>query len=112
MRSSSDWVRTRGGEWIKAPVQQTRGLNVIREAGVGELTRAFCPWKPERGRSWCDSDGGDPGNLGDHGDLGERNYRVITATSAIGRVVSSRPEFPVGRAPRRTRTRRTHHPHR
>ena len=27
MRSSSDWVRTRGGEWIKAPVQQTRGLN-------------------------------------------------------------------------------------
>ncbi len=27
MRSSSDWVCTRGGEWIKAPVQQTRGLN-------------------------------------------------------------------------------------
>ncbi|MCA1789594.1 MAG: transposase [Thioalkalivibrio sp.] len=26
-RSSSDWVRTRSGEWIKAPVQQTRGLN-------------------------------------------------------------------------------------
>ncbi|MCH7715931.1 MAG: transposase [Gemmatimonadetes bacterium] len=27
MRSSSDWVRTRGGEWIKAPVQQMHGLN-------------------------------------------------------------------------------------
>jgi len=27
MRSSSDWVRTRTGEWVKAPVQQTRGLN-------------------------------------------------------------------------------------
>jgi transposase len=26
-RSSSDWVRTRTGEWVKAPVQQTRGLN-------------------------------------------------------------------------------------
>ena len=26
-RSSSDWVRTRDGQWIKAPVQQTRGLN-------------------------------------------------------------------------------------
>ena len=26
-RSSSDWVRTKSGEWIKAPVQQTRGLN-------------------------------------------------------------------------------------
>jgi len=25
-RSSSDWVRTRNGQWIKAPVQQTRGL--------------------------------------------------------------------------------------
>lgn len=27
MRSSSDWVRTRSGEWVKAPVQHTRGLN-------------------------------------------------------------------------------------
>jgi transposase len=27
MRSSSDWVRGRDGQWIKAPVQQTRGLN-------------------------------------------------------------------------------------
>ncbi|MGQ0835995.1 MAG: transposase [Gammaproteobacteria bacterium] len=26
-RSSSDWVRTRSGQWMKAPVQQTRGLN-------------------------------------------------------------------------------------
>jgi transposase len=26
-RSSSDWVRTRSGEWVKAPIQQTRGLN-------------------------------------------------------------------------------------
>ena len=26
-RSSSDWVRARTGEWMKAPVQQTRGLN-------------------------------------------------------------------------------------
>jgi transposase len=27
MRSSSDWVRTQAGEWVKAPMQQTRGLN-------------------------------------------------------------------------------------
>ena len=27
MRSSSDWVRTQTGEWVKVPVQQTRGLN-------------------------------------------------------------------------------------
>lgn len=27
MRSSSDWVRARTGQWIKAPVQHTRGLN-------------------------------------------------------------------------------------
>lgn len=27
MRSSSDWVRTRRGEWMTAPVQQTRGLS-------------------------------------------------------------------------------------
>jgi transposase len=27
MRSSSDWVRARDGQWMKAPVQQTRGLN-------------------------------------------------------------------------------------
>ena len=27
MRSSSDWVRGQDGQWIKAPVQQTRGLN-------------------------------------------------------------------------------------
>jgi transposase len=27
MRSSSDWVRTRDGGWVRAPVQQTRGLN-------------------------------------------------------------------------------------
>ena len=27
MRSSSDWVRTQGGEWVKAPIQRTRGLN-------------------------------------------------------------------------------------
>jgi transposase len=27
MRSSSDWVRTQGGDWVRAPVQQTRGLN-------------------------------------------------------------------------------------
>jgi len=27
MRSSSDWVRTQSGEWVKVPVQQTRGLN-------------------------------------------------------------------------------------
>jgi len=26
MRSSSDWVRTQSGEWVKAQVQQTRGL--------------------------------------------------------------------------------------
>lgn len=27
MRSSSDWVRTATGQWVKARVQQTRGLN-------------------------------------------------------------------------------------
>ncbi len=27
MRSSSDWVRTDGGGWVRAKVQQTRGLN-------------------------------------------------------------------------------------
>ena len=27
MRSSSDWVRASTGEWMKMPVQQTRGLN-------------------------------------------------------------------------------------
>ena len=27
MRSSSDWVRSPTGEWMKMPVQQTRGLN-------------------------------------------------------------------------------------
>ena len=27
MRSSSDWVRTQSGDWVRAPVQQTRGLN-------------------------------------------------------------------------------------
>jgi transposase len=27
MRSSSDWVRGRDGQWVKSPVQQTRGLN-------------------------------------------------------------------------------------
>ncbi len=27
MRSSSDWVRTQNGEWIKASIQKTRGLN-------------------------------------------------------------------------------------
>jgi len=26
-RSSSDWVRARSGEWVKASIQQTRGLN-------------------------------------------------------------------------------------
>ena len=27
MRSSSDWIREASGRWVKAPVQQTRGLN-------------------------------------------------------------------------------------
>jgi len=27
MRSSSDWVRAQSGEWIKTPIQKTRGLN-------------------------------------------------------------------------------------
>jgi hypothetical protein len=27
MRSSSDWVRTQTGQWVKAAVRQTRGLN-------------------------------------------------------------------------------------
>ncbi len=46
MRSSSDWVRTRGGEWIKAPVQQTRGLNrnfnrTLRRVFKGAATSLF-----------------------------------------------------------------------
>lgn len=28
MRSSSDWVRTKDGQWLRAKVQQTRGLNL------------------------------------------------------------------------------------
>ena len=28
MRSSSDWVRTKEGNWVKADVQKTRGLNL------------------------------------------------------------------------------------
>ena len=28
MRSSSDWVRTKDGKWVKAEVQRTRGLNL------------------------------------------------------------------------------------
>lgn len=28
MRSSSDWVRDKNGQWQRAPVQQTRGLNL------------------------------------------------------------------------------------
>lgn len=27
MRTSSDWVRSQSGQWVKAPVQRTRGLN-------------------------------------------------------------------------------------
>jgi transposase len=27
MRTSSDWVRSGSGQWVRAPVQQTRGLN-------------------------------------------------------------------------------------
>jgi hypothetical protein len=27
MRSSSDWVRTQTGQWVKATVRQTRGLS-------------------------------------------------------------------------------------
>jgi transposase len=49
MRSSSDWVRGRDGQWIKAPVQQTRGLNrnfnrplkaVFKGAATTVITRA------------------------------------------------------------------------
>jgi len=27
LRSSSAWVQTRSGGWVRAPVQQARGLN-------------------------------------------------------------------------------------
>ena len=27
MRTSSDWVRSPSGQWVRRPVQQTRGLN-------------------------------------------------------------------------------------
>jgi transposase len=49
MRSSSDWVRTPTGAWIKAPVQRTRGLNrnfnhrmkgVFKGAATTEIGRA------------------------------------------------------------------------
>lgn len=43
MRSSSDWVRTSDGRWIRAPVQQTRGLtrqhnHVLKDVFKGAAT--------------------------------------------------------------------------
>jgi transposase len=36
-RSSSDWVRTPSGAWKRAPVQQTRGLNLNHNAMMKEV---------------------------------------------------------------------------
>jgi transposase len=46
-RRSSDRVRTRTGEWMKAPVQQTRGLNknfnhTLKTVYKGAATTAGC----------------------------------------------------------------------
>ncbi len=37
MRSSSDWVQTPDGRWIRAPVQQTRGLTRQYNHGLKDL---------------------------------------------------------------------------
>ena len=47
MRSSSDWVRTQDGQWIKAPVQRTRGLNrnfnhTLKHIFKGAATTVIC----------------------------------------------------------------------
>jgi len=47
MRSSSDWVRTQNGEWIKAPIQKTRGLNrnfnrSLKRVFKGAATTIIC----------------------------------------------------------------------
>jgi transposase len=70
-RTSSDWVRTRSGEWVRAQVQQTRGLNrdfnhtlkrifkgaattVIRQAEDEPRSTAItCAcWTEARSRTW------------------------------------------------------------
>jgi len=47
MRSSSDWVRTQTGEWVKVQVQQTRGLNrnfnhTLKRIFKGAATTVIC----------------------------------------------------------------------
>lgn len=37
MRSSSDWIRTPDGRWMRAPVQQTRGLTRHHNHGLKDL---------------------------------------------------------------------------
>lgn len=36
-RSSSDWIRTEAGQWVRAPVQQTRGLNRQHNHGLKDI---------------------------------------------------------------------------
>lgn len=47
MRSSSDWVRAQNGEWIKTPIQKTRGLNrnfnrSLKRVFKGAATTIIC----------------------------------------------------------------------
>ncbi len=47
MRSSSDWVRAQNGEWIKASIQKTRGLNrnfnrSLKHVFKGAATTIIC----------------------------------------------------------------------
>ena len=56
MRSSSDWVRTQSGEWVKAPIQQTRGLNrnsnrTLKGIFKGAATTVIGQAKDEPGRA-------------------------------------------------------------
>ena len=52
MRSSSDWVRARDGSWIRADVQQTRGLNhnfsrTLKQVFKGAATTVIQRARPE-----------------------------------------------------------------
>ncbi|MCP4293591.1 MAG: hypothetical protein GY780_17330 [bacterium] len=47
MRSSSDWIRTQNGEWIKTSIQKTRGLNrnfncSLKHVFKGAATTTIC----------------------------------------------------------------------
>ena len=52
MRSSSDWVQTRGGEWVRTNLQKTRGLNrnynrVLKQVFKGAATTVIGHRRPE-----------------------------------------------------------------